>query len=116
MLDAHVSGQAVGTALAARGHDIRALDSMVGFEGLGDPDVLAFAASEGRILVTANIKDLVRPALRLERADRSHAGLVLVPSSVGNEDFGILITGIHAVLGVTTQDERIDRVMWLESG
>ena len=113
LLDAHVSGRAVGKALSEGGHDVQALDSEMELEGLSDPEVLELAAAEGRVLVTANIRDF-EPLLR-EWADegRSHAGVILVPPSVRNEAFGVLISGVQTTLAGTTQEGWIDRVEWL---
>jgi hypothetical protein len=44
---------------------------------------------------------------------RSHAGVILVPSSVGNEAFGALISGAEETLAETNREDWIDRVAWL---
>lgn len=114
LLDAHISGRAVGKALAEAGHDARAIDSEPELEGLSDSEVLKLAAAEGRILVTANIRDL-EPLLREWAGEgRSHAGVVLVPHSVPNEAFGTLISGILGKLADTRRQEWANRVEWLE--
>lgn len=118
LLDAHISGRTVGKALAseASGHDARALDSEIELEGLSDPEVLELAAAEDRVLVTANIRDF-EPLLREWAGEsRSHAGVILVPSSVRNEAFGVLIQGIEATLAGTEQQDWVDRVEWLRRG
>ena len=80
LLDAHISGKTVGRALSEGGHDVRALDSEL--EALSDPQVLELAAVEGRVLVTANIRDF-EPLLREWAGEgRPHAGVILVPSSI----------------------------------
>ncbi len=113
LLDAHISGRTVGKALSEGDHDVRALDSEVEFEGLSDPEVLKLATAEGRVLVTANIRDF-EPILREWAGEnRSHAGVILVPSSVRNEAFGVLISGVENTLADTTQEEWADRVEWL---
>jgi hypothetical protein len=113
LLDAHVSGRTVGKALIEGGHDVRALDSEIELEGLPDPQVLALAAAEGRVLVTANIRDF-EPLLReWAGATRSHAGVILVPPSVRNQAFGVLISGVEETLAGTGQEDWIDRVEWL---
>lgn len=113
LLDAHISGRTVGKALSESGHDARALDSEVELEGLSDPEVLELSAAEGRVLVTANIRDF-EPLLREWGGEgRSHAGVILVPASVKNEAFGVLISGVHATLADITQEGWIDRVEWL---
>lgn len=113
LLDAHISGRTVGKALIEGGHDVRALDSEIELEGLSDPEVLELAAAEGRVLVTANIRDF-EPLLREWAGERrTHAGVILVPSSVRNEAFGVLISGVGKTLADTTQDQWVDRVEWL---
>ena len=113
LLDAHISGRMVGRALVEGGHDVREIDSEGELEGLADPEVLDLAVGEGRVLVTANVRDF-EPLLR-ERAGegRSHAGVIMVPSSVRNESFGVLISGIERVLAGKDQAWWVDRVEWL---
>jgi predicted nuclease of predicted toxin-antitoxin system len=113
LLDAHISGRTVGKALTERGHDVRSIDYEPELEGLSDPEVLELATAEGRILVTANVRDF-EPLLR-ERAgeNRPHAGVILVPSSVRNEAFGVLISGVEQTLADASQEDWSDRVAWL---
>jgi hypothetical protein len=113
LLDAHISGRTVGKALTEGGHDVLALDSEIELEGLSDPEVLGLAAAEGRGLVTANIRDF-EPILREWGGEsRSHAGVILVPSSVRNEAFGVLIWGVEETIADTGQEEWVDRVEWI---
>src|SRR5215204_1147192 len=105
LLDAHISGRTVGKALIESCHDVRALDS--------EPEVLELAVAEGRVLVTANIRDF-EPLLREWAGEgRPHAGMMLVPSSVKNEAFGVLISGVEETIADTDQEEWVDRVAWL---
>ena len=113
LLDAHVSGRAVGRALTEVGHDVRALDSEIELEGLSDPEVLELAATESRVLVTANVRDF-EPLLREWAGEgRPHPGVILIPPSVRNEDFGVLISGVQTTMGDTTQEGWMNRVEWL---
>ena len=49
-------------------------------------------------MVTANIRDF-EPILREWAGEsRSHAGVILVPSSVRKEAFGVLISGVEETL------------------
>jgi uncharacterized protein DUF5615 len=115
LLGAHISDRTVGKALGESGHDVRALDSEVEHEGLSDPEVLELAAAEGRVLVTANIRDL-EPILREWAGEsRSHAGVILVPSSVRNEAFGVLISGVEETLVDSGQEKWVNRVEWLRT-
>lgn len=71
------------------------------------------AAAEGRILVTANVRDF-EPLLREWAGEgRPHSGVILVPSSIRNEAFGVLISGVEGALADTNQVDWIDRVAWL---
>jgi predicted nuclease of predicted toxin-antitoxin system len=95
LLDAHISGRTVGKSLTERGHDVRALGSEPELEGLSDPNVLELATAEGRILVTANVRDF-EPLLReWAGEERPHSGVILVPSSIRNEAFGVLISDVE---------------------
>jgi predicted nuclease of predicted toxin-antitoxin system len=108
LLDAHISGRTVGKVLAEGGHDVRALDSEPELEALSDPEVLELAAEEGRILVTANIRDF-EPLLREWAGEgRPHAGVNLVPSSVRNEAFGVLISSVEETHAGFAQEEWVD--------
>lgn len=114
LLDAHLSGRTVGKSLTGSGHDVRALDSEPELEGLPDPGVLELAAAEERVLVTANIRDF-EPLLREWAGEsRTHAGVILVPPSVRNEDFGALIHGIEKTLSIAVKESWVDRVEWLK--
>ena len=65
------------------------------------------------MLVTANIGDF-EPLLRQwAGASRSHAGVMLVPSSVRNEAFGVLISGVEETRADIGQEEWVDRLAWL---
>lgn len=113
MLDAHLSGRAVGKALAEGGHEVRALDSESELEGMEDPAVLELASAESRVLVTANVSDFEPLLKEWAEEGRSHAGVILVPSSVPNEAFGVLIRGIRKTLGVLSREDWANRVEWL---
>jgi Domain of unknown function (DUF5615) len=80
LLDAHLSGRAIGRALRDRGHDIRALDAEKNLEGLRDEDVLGLAISEDRVLITANVADFLPLLTTLIESGRSHPGCILYPT------------------------------------
>lgn len=84
----------------------------VGVVGL-QPGV-TMAAAEGRVLVTANIRDF-EPLLREWAGEgRSQSGVILVPSTVRNEAFSVLISGIQRTLAGAEQAAWADRVAWLQ--
>jgi hypothetical protein len=92
---------------------VRALDSEAELEGLSGPEVQELAVAEGRVLVTANIRDF-EPLLReWAGASRSHAGVMLVPPSVRKEAFRVLISAVGETLADIGQEEWVDRLAWL---
>lgn len=113
LLDAHLSGRAIGRALRDRGHDVRALDAEKNLEGLKDEDVLELGISEGRVLITANVADFLPLLSVLGESGRSHPGCILVPNSFRNEDFGPLISAIDRELHNVQPEEWTDRVGWI---
>lgn len=108
ILDAHVSGRAVASALREKGHDVFAIDEHRDLEGLDDDGVLALAAEEERILVTFDVKDFM-PLLRQWGSEqRLHAGCVLISRIAANQ-FGELIRSIVEVL-----DQHPNQVEWID--
>lgn len=80
LLDEQLSPQ-IAALLRERGYDVVAVADRADLTGATDKIILDVAASEGRVVITNNIKDF-RPlaAARLARA-QSHGGLILLPSS-----------------------------------
>ncbi len=113
LLDAHISSRVVGKALAESGHDVRALDAESELEGMEDPAVLELAFAQSRVLVTANVSDFEPLLKQWAEEGRRHAGVILVPSSVPNEAFGVLIRGIRKTLGDLSQEDWANHVEWL---
>lgn len=75
LLDAHLSGRAIGGALRDIGHDVHAIDAEKDLEGLKDEDVLDLAISEGQDLVVTPTTQ-PRPTLASrERAPHEQGGL-----------------------------------------
>lgn len=97
LLDAHISGSSVGTALRTRGHDVRALGEEPRSEGLGDEEVLALATSDSRVLVTHDVTDFPRILREWAEAGRSHAGVILV-YGIEHDEFGVVIRGVTNLL------------------
>jgi hypothetical protein len=76
LLDEMFSG-AIAVQLRAKGHDVLAVVADPALVALPDEQILARAASTGRALVTANIKDLVPLDGRNSTVRRSPNDLVL---------------------------------------
>lgn len=112
-LDAHVSGKKIGVALRKKGHDVRGADDPA-LEGLDDPDLLALATEEQRIVVTSNVKDFWPLAQQWANENRSHAGLIFLSKSMRHEHFGRIIRGVETLLEGSTQEEWTDAVRFVE--
>ena len=69
---------AIAQELRAKGHDVTAVVADPALVSLPDDQILAHAASAGRALVTANIKDFMPLDGQYRAAGQSHAGLILV--------------------------------------
>jgi hypothetical protein len=78
-----------------------------------DPVVLELDFAESQVLVTANMSDFEPLLRKWAEEGRSHAGVVLMPSSVPNEAFGVLIRGIRKSLENFSQEDWANRVEWL---
>jgi predicted nuclease of predicted toxin-antitoxin system len=75
-------------ALRALGHDSTIQERGRANESTPDPDVLALATSEGRVVLTLNRKDFYK----LHEQNPAHAGIVVC---VSDPDFGRLAQLIH---------------------
>ncbi len=88
--------------LRAKGYDVISVVADPALTGLPDDQVLAYATTEGRALVTANIKDFVPLDGRYRAAPsgQSHAGLILVSAKTfpQNRGFPSAITASLATL------------------
>ena len=106
LLDANLSPKRIGAALVAQGHDILALADEPAMRELDDPEVLALAAGQERILVTRNARDFA-PLLRVWAEEgRHHAGCILI-WTLGHHQFGPIIAGVTKLLAA-----RPDPVEW----
>jgi predicted nuclease of predicted toxin-antitoxin system len=105
LLDHNLSGRGVGGPLRASGHDVRALQEERAMEGLDDPDVLALAASEKRIVVTRNSRDFAPLAREWTELGRPHSGIILI-WSCDHSEFAAIVSGVERYLAAyPVQDE-----------
>lgn len=96
LLDEMFSG-AIAEHLRAKGHDVLAVVANPALVALPDEQILAHAASTGRALVTANIKDFVPLDARYRAASQAHAGLILVSAKTFPQDRSYTVTITNAL-------------------
>ena len=75
---------AIAEALLARGLEAISAHA-VGLTGTSDPTQLAFAAGQGRCLVTCDLADFVELGREAVRRRRPHAGIILCPASLADD-------------------------------
>jgi predicted nuclease of predicted toxin-antitoxin system len=107
LLDANLSGRRIARPLRERGHDVLALAESSEYEGLDDPDVLALAAAERRVLVTRNSRDFAPILREWAEARRTHAGCILI-WTLKHHEFGAIVRRVERLL-----DERPRQPDWL---
>ena len=90
----------IAQQLRAKGYDVISVVADPALIGLPDDQVLAYATTEGRALVTANIKDFVPLDGRYRAAGQPHSGLILVSTKTfpQNRGFPPAITTALATL------------------
>lgn len=94
LFDQHVNGRAL-RRLRERGVDV-VHTAEVGLAEADDPDVLAWARSESRLVVTRNDRDFV-PLVRAYAANgNDFPGVLFYPTSVRHSDVGAHVRALEA--------------------
>jgi hypothetical protein len=96
----------VAQQLRIKGYDVFSVVADPALVGRPDDQILAYATTEGRTLVTANIKDFVPLDTRYRAADQSHAGLILVSTKTFPQNRGFpsaVTTALAAPLSGTAK-------------
>ena len=73
---------AIAAALRELGHDVIAVAEHVELRAMADEEVFAWAAAQGRWLLTENVKDFRPILLRALQADTATAGILYTSSRV----------------------------------
>jgi predicted nuclease of predicted toxin-antitoxin system len=117
LLDEHYAPE-IAASLRQRGHDVVTVAERPDLRGSADIAILAVAASEGRVVVTQNVRDFAALGARRLPGRKPHAGVVLVPRQRfrgSRSGFGLLIRALAAFLDAHAVDEKLTgRVVWLE--
>jgi Domain of unknown function (DUF5615) len=108
----------IAQQLRAKGYDVVSVAAGPARVGLLDDQVLAYATTYRRTLVTANVKDFVPLDGRYRAAGRSHAGLILVSTETfpQNRGFPAAITASLVTLLSSTAKIQSGRVLFLTRG
>ena len=108
----------IAQQLRTKDYDVISVVAGPALAGLPDDQILAYATTEGRALVTANIKDFMPLDTRYRAADQSHAGLILVSTKTfpQNRGFPSAVATALAVLLSGTAKIQSGRVLFLTRG
>ena len=106
----------IAQQLRTKGHDVISVVADPALVGLPDDQILAYARTEGRTLVTANIKDFIPLDTRYRAADQSHAGLILVSTKTFSQNRGFPSAVALAVLLSGTAKIQSGQVLFLTRG
>jgi predicted nuclease of predicted toxin-antitoxin system len=112
LLDEHVSGPVIGSALANDGLSVRAADSDDSLKRAKDSVLFAIARAERRVLVTNNTKDFAPMVRTLADLVEDHFGVIFVPHNIRTRDFGSVIQQLRELLVSSTVDDWLNRVEW----
>lgn len=105
---------AIAQQLRAQGHDVLAVVADPALVSLPDDQILAHAASGGRALVTANIKDFMPLDGQYRAAGQSHAGLILVSTKTFPQDRGFVGAVAGALVALLDGGQiRPDQIVFL---
>jgi hypothetical protein len=108
----------IAQQLRAKDYDAISVVADPALAGLPDDQILAYATTEGRAQVTANIKDFIPWDGRYRAAGQSHAGLILVSTKTFPQTLGFpsAITTALATLLSGTAKIQSGQVLFLTRG
>lgn len=113
LIDEDVSkGPKLAAALRRRGFDAVAVQE-IGRMNVPDEELLNYAALEGRVLLSCNIKDFVRIAADWYGSGREHAGIVISEQFSGNR-FGEILRRVLSLLNSVDAEEIRNTVRFLQ--
>ena len=105
---------AIAQRLRANGHDVIAVVADPALVSLPDDQILAHAASAGRALVTANIRDFMPLDGQYRAAGQSHSGLILVSTKTFPQDRSFVGALVGALTALLDSDQiQADQVIFL---
>jgi hypothetical protein len=108
----------IAQQLRTNGHDVISVVAHPALVSLPDDQIFAHAATEGRALVTANIKDFMPLDSRYRAAGQSHTGLILVSTKTFPQNRGFTTAITTALEALLTDANKIQsgQVLFLTRG
>lgn len=108
----------IAQQLRAKGYDVISVVAHAALVALPDDQILAYATTEGRALVTANIKDFVPLDGRYRAAGPDHPGLILMSAKTfpQNRSFTTAITAALEALLSGSHKMQPGQVVFLTRG
>jgi hypothetical protein len=103
LLDEMLSA-AIAEQLRARDLDAVAVVETPGLVGTPDEELLAYAAAQQRVLVTANVADFAAIATDWRATGREHAGLVYLTSRAFPQDRSFVGAIVSSLLALRDSD------------
>jgi predicted nucleic acid-binding protein len=109
---------AIAEQLRTNGHDVISVVANPALVALPDEQVLAHAATDGRALVTANIKDFMPLDARYRAAGQVHQGLILVSTKTFPQNRGFTAAVATALEALLADADKIQpsKVLFLTRG
>jgi Domain of unknown function (DUF5615) len=95
----------IAAQLRARGHDVIAVVEERSLVGTPDEELLGYATSVGRCLVTANVRDFACLHAWESSSGRSHAGIVYIVNRVFPNDRSFVGAVVTALDGMIRADQ-----------
>ena len=110
-LDRHIMAR-LAADLCGHSYDVRTTQE-AGMDTAPDEDQLAYATSEGRAILTYNIRDFAPLHEEWQAAGRPHAGIV-VSRQMGRRQYGLLLQRVLRLLNHFTAEEMVNNLVHLE--
>lgn len=107
LLDEHI-WEGLTDVLAKHGHDVIHINRTPQ-RGINDERVLELAASQGRVVVTFNVKDFMPLIGQWEAVGREHAGVIL-SKEIGPSE---LVRRLERLLASVTAADLYNSARWL---
>ena len=106
----------IASQMQQRGYDIIAARADSKLENLSDPEILAFARNQQRVLITENMRDFVRIDAQWRREELVHCGVILVDDykylRKHGAGIGKLIRALEAWLAEHPGEAEPDSQLW----